>query len=315
MLVSVIIPCYNQAHFLRECIASLQAQTYPHWEAIVVDDGSPDDTAALAKRLADEDSRVRLIRKKNGGLSSARNAGLESVRGEFVQFLDADDLLVPTKFQIDLRVLEGAGQHSISISDYLFQSHNGTRFSNNYTQPRFLRPDDVELEMAVRWESDLSIPVHCVLVNVSLLRLHDIQFSEQLPNHEDWEFWMRIFSVAPTIKMTEQVGAIYRVGSGSMSRNAQAMFEGFMAAIRMRQTDPHTRPVVRRALKAKRALTTHYYQSGWRPKLKLLMQTPLIRRHVPWPIQRAVPSTLWLDLPDHIAAINERFLGVRRATT
>lgn len=90
-LISVIIPCYQQAHFLAEAIQSVLAQTYPRYEIIVVDDGSTDDTAAVAGRYA----ALTCIRQRNMGLPIARNVGWQASKGEYVVFLDADDRLLP----------------------------------------------------------------------------------------------------------------------------------------------------------------------------------------------------------------------------
>jgi glycosyltransferase involved in cell wall biosynthesis len=100
-LVSVIIPCYNQAHYLGEAIASVLGQTYTHYEIIVVDDGSTDDTARVAARHAG----VRCLRKKNGGLAAARNTGLRASEGDYVIFLDADDRLLPAALEAEVRCL------------------------------------------------------------------------------------------------------------------------------------------------------------------------------------------------------------------
>jgi len=95
--VSVVIPCYRQAQFLPEAIASVVAQTFTDWEIIIVDDGSPDDTAAVAQRLiaAHPDRRIRLIRQENRGLAEARNAGIRVARAPYILPLDADDMLEP----------------------------------------------------------------------------------------------------------------------------------------------------------------------------------------------------------------------------
>ena len=98
--VSVIIPCYKQAGFLRDAIESVLAQTYPYIEVIVIDDGSPDDTSDVASRYP----RVRCIRQENQGLSAARNIGIRESEGEFLVFLDADDRLTP-------KALESGVQH------------------------------------------------------------------------------------------------------------------------------------------------------------------------------------------------------------
>src|SRR6266849_10400417 len=90
-LVSVIIPCYNQAHFLHEAIESVLAQSYSNFEIILVNDGSTYSTAEVVRRH----SPVRYVYQENAGLSSARNTGLRHSRGEFLVFLDADDRLLP----------------------------------------------------------------------------------------------------------------------------------------------------------------------------------------------------------------------------
>jgi GT2 family glycosyltransferase len=89
-LVSVVIPCFNQAHFLEAAVASVRAQTYPHVDVLIVDDGSTDATGDVAARCG-----VRVVKQRNGGVSRARNAGIEAAAGSLVVCLDADDELLP----------------------------------------------------------------------------------------------------------------------------------------------------------------------------------------------------------------------------
>ena len=91
--VSIIVPCYKQAHFLKESLQSVLEQTYTNWECIIVNDGSPDDTERIAKGWCARDSRFHYLKKENGGLSSARNAGIATSTGEYILPLDADDVL------------------------------------------------------------------------------------------------------------------------------------------------------------------------------------------------------------------------------
>jgi glycosyltransferase involved in cell wall biosynthesis len=100
-LVSVIIPCYRQAHFLSDAIESVLTQSYPNVEAIVINDGSPDDTADVAARY----SSVRYVEQANRGLAAARNAGLAHSHGEFIVFLDADDRLMPDALRMNAALL------------------------------------------------------------------------------------------------------------------------------------------------------------------------------------------------------------------
>src|SRR5450432_4194524 len=97
-LISVIVPCYRQAKYLPDAVKSLIGQSYRHWECIIINDGSPDDTREVAAEQVRLDSRIRYVEQANGGCSSARNRGLTEANGDFVQFLDADDLLLPDKF-------------------------------------------------------------------------------------------------------------------------------------------------------------------------------------------------------------------------
>ena len=93
MKVSIIIPCYNSAAYLDACMASVLAQTMTDFEAILIDDGSRDDTLALARRWAQRDARVRVLAQENRGVAAARNLGLDGAQGEWITFVDSDDLL------------------------------------------------------------------------------------------------------------------------------------------------------------------------------------------------------------------------------
>ena len=92
-MVTVIVPIYNCEDKLDRCVNSIQNQTYKNLEIILVNDGSKDKSGAVCDRLAASDDRIIVVHKKNGGVSSARNKGLELAKGEYIQFVDADDFL------------------------------------------------------------------------------------------------------------------------------------------------------------------------------------------------------------------------------
>lgn len=94
-LISVIVPVYNAAKYLDACFKSLCAQDYPDWEAILVDDGSSDNSPRLCDEWAAREPRIRVLHRKNGGVSAARNAGIAEARGEYLAFLDSDDRIEP----------------------------------------------------------------------------------------------------------------------------------------------------------------------------------------------------------------------------
>jgi glycosyltransferase involved in cell wall biosynthesis len=108
-LVSVVIPAFNASNTLEQTLLSVSAQTYRNLEIIVVDDGSADHTAAIARNFSNLDPRVRLLQKSNGGVASARNAGTQACGAEFVAFIDADDLWHPTKISKQMALLTASG--------------------------------------------------------------------------------------------------------------------------------------------------------------------------------------------------------------
>ena len=103
-LVSIIVPVYNYKAYLRRCLDSIAAQTFTDWECLVVDDGSSDGSDAICDEAAAADERFRVIHKQNGGISSARNAGLEAARGKFVMFCDQDDAIDPHSMEYALEM-------------------------------------------------------------------------------------------------------------------------------------------------------------------------------------------------------------------
>ncbi|HKS40550.1 MAG TPA: glycosyltransferase [Blastocatellia bacterium] len=120
-LISIIIPCYNQSHFLGEAIESVFKQTYTHYEIIVVDDGSTDETASVAAGFGS----VRCLIQKNRGLAAARNAGLEASRGSYIVFLDADDRLLPNALEDGIKSLNSHPECAFAYGHIRLISANG----------------------------------------------------------------------------------------------------------------------------------------------------------------------------------------------
>lgn len=113
-LISVIIPVYKVEKFIGRCLDCLIAQTYPHWEAICVNDGSPDSSRDIVAGYALKDGRIKLLDKANGGVSSARNSGLGIAKGDFVIFLDSDDFLHPQTLEIAMSIAERDGSDMVT---------------------------------------------------------------------------------------------------------------------------------------------------------------------------------------------------------
>src|SRR4051794_27139056 len=108
-VLSVVVPIYNVAPYLDECLASIARQTRAELEVVMVDDGSTDDSAAIAARFADTDPRFTLVRKANAGLGAARNTGLEHATGEYLMFVDSDDSLAPYAAEILVGSIDKTG--------------------------------------------------------------------------------------------------------------------------------------------------------------------------------------------------------------
>ncbi|MBO5664653.1 MAG: glycosyltransferase [Bacteroidaceae bacterium] len=105
MKLSIIVPVYKVRRYLQRCIESILQQTYTDYELILVDDGSPDNCGAICDRYAQECDKVRVIHKKNGGLSSARNAGIAAARGEYITFVDGDDAVASGTYYYNMHIL------------------------------------------------------------------------------------------------------------------------------------------------------------------------------------------------------------------
>ena len=132
-LISVIIPVYNVEAYLPRCLDSVIQNTYRNLEIICVDDGSTDGSPEILRDYAQRDARITLITKENGGVSSARNAGLDRATGEFVAFIDSDDFVHPQYFELLLRAKEETGADMVAVN-YLPVEENLSVIYNKYLQ-------------------------------------------------------------------------------------------------------------------------------------------------------------------------------------
>ncbi|MGZ9735425.1 glycosyltransferase family 2 protein [Flavobacterium sp. GNP002] len=205
-IVSIIVPCYNQAYFLKESLQSVLDQSYAHWECIIVNDGSPDDTAIVAKQWCERNVRFQYVEQSNGGLSSARNAGIRVAKGEFILPLDADDILDVDYLMKTVPELEQNRKLGI-VSCY-------TRFFKNTIADSFheLKP-----------QGDRTIYLHYVnqLVATSLYRKECWSavggYDETMKKgFEDWEFWLNVTKRSWDFKIIPEFLFYYRKAQQSM---------------------------------------------------------------------------------------------------
>lgn len=130
LLISVIIPIYNVEHYLVDCLNSIVNQTYNNLEIILVNDGSPDNCGAICDQYAIKDQRIRVIHKENGGLSDARNVGLDMCIGDYISFVDSDDVIHPNFYDTLLKVIL---DYKVDIA---FCSIN--QFEESFSFPRYI---------------------------------------------------------------------------------------------------------------------------------------------------------------------------------
>ena len=123
-LLSIIVPVYKVENDLQKCIDSILAQTFTDFELILVDDGSPDNCPALCDAAAAKDARIRVLHQKNGGLSAARNAGLDVARGEWIGFVDSDDYIAPEMSEILYKAVQSTGA-DLALCDYVKVDETG----------------------------------------------------------------------------------------------------------------------------------------------------------------------------------------------
>lgn len=213
--VSIIVPCYNQARFLDEALQSVLVQTHINWECIIVNDGSSDNTEEVAKKWEDKDLRFVYIKKENGGLSSARNAGLEVAKGEYIQFLDSDDWIAATKLEMSINMLMAGIDKNvkIAISDF-------GRFIDKIDEPMLgygsLKEEYFNFEsMLYQWDETFAIPIHCGLFEKTLFQ--NFKFPQSLKAKEDWIMWVSLFYKDCKAVHINKVLALYRINPNGIT--------------------------------------------------------------------------------------------------
>ena len=185
-LVSVVMPAYNAERYIAASVRSALAQTYQNWELIIVDDGSTDGTAAVAKGFADADARVRYVYQKNGRLGNARNTGIRHARGPLVAFLDSDDLWMEEKLELQVRAMEESGADIVFTDGFIFYDDDVRDESLTFSTASGRLSGG---EMADYMLPDNRIPVLSVMVRKSWLDRVGPFDEEELC--EDYDLWLR----------------------------------------------------------------------------------------------------------------------------
>ncbi|WP_176421966.1 glycosyltransferase family 2 protein [Fibrobacter sp. UWH1] len=204
--ISVIIPAYNVEKYLLQCVKSVSNQTYKNLEIIVVDDGSKDSTLEIAQNLRNEDERIVVIHKENGGLSSARNAGMNIATGDYVLFLDSDDWFESNACEVAISVAE-TNHADIVLFDYYrefeheqvqYCAHKGDvlKYEKNGKREFFL----YDMKTITAWGKLYSRKILC-----------ELRFDEKMRTAEDVEFNYRVFSNVESAVYIRQCLLHYRM--------------------------------------------------------------------------------------------------------
>ena len=219
-LVSVIIPCYNQAHFLSEAIESVLAQSYRAYEIVVVDDGSPDNTSEVAARYPE----VRCIRQENQGLAGARNTGSRESKGEYLVFLDADDRLLPEALEVGVKNLK-AHPECAFVCGHSWEIAADGSFSQELSTPHV--GSELYLTLLSR--------KHFVLPGAVMYRRFVFElkggFNSALNAAADYDHYFRVARDFP-VYWHDEVVLEYRRHATNMTRNSALMLKDSIAVLR-----------------------------------------------------------------------------------
>lgn len=225
-VISIIVPCFNQGHYLSECLRSVRSQKFLNWECIIIDDGSTDDTKKVAKSFCDYDNRFNYYYQANKGLSGARNSGIDLARGSFMLFLDSDDSLEPSALQR----LWFAFQSDPDLV-MVFCGYYATNQKLNNTIKTvingFVRNRESFFEKLAF--ANL-LPIHTALIRKEVFESIGT-FDESLKSCEDWDFWLRLGRITNQIGYVPEALVRYRMTLGSMTRNVDTFFQAGMIVI------------------------------------------------------------------------------------
>ena len=235
-MISVVVPAYNAAKYLAETVQSLEAQTFADWELIIVDDGSTDETLAVAEKLAHRDSRISVFSQKNAGVSAARNAGSAQAdeTRPYMLYLDGDDLLVPGALQTLLPLLESRPEVAAACGFMQDIDAEGRVMAGYHRFEPLTRRRGVEGRRLVQRErgaplvfGDLCFHCHIITPGQVLIRKTALNaaglFDTARAYGEDYHFWWRLVMLAGPIAVTDEPVVLYRHHESNSSNSPKAV--------------------------------------------------------------------------------------------
>lgn len=202
--VSIIVPIYNVDQYIEKCIGSIMQQTYQNLEIILVDDGSPDDSGKIADEYALRDSRIKVIHKKNAGVSAARNTGIDAATGDYICFADGDDYVMPNYVEHLLKLcLDNDAEVAYTID--MFTTFHKEQVSNHFTQV-ISSEDATENILCYK----VPIGVYSKMFKRSFLNEHKLRFLEDVYIGEGFNFNTACFQRAKKVVLSSERIYFYR---------------------------------------------------------------------------------------------------------
>ena len=230
----MIVPTYNYGCFIGQTLECLRAQTYVNWECIVVDDGSTDDTAERVSRFMEQDARFKFLRQENARQAAAKNNGLQNSAGEYIQFLDADDLIEPQKFEQQVEYLEAHPEVDIVYGSMRY-------FKTEVPDERLYwvwgenKPWMPETSGSGREVLTALVRQNIMVINSPMIRRRVVDavglFDNKLPPAEDWDYWLRCAAAGMRFEFKELPGtlALVRWHSSSSSQDRRRMYVSMLS--------------------------------------------------------------------------------------
>ena len=227
-LISIIVPIYNTEKYLHECLNSIQQQTYPYFECIMVNDGSTDSSGIICQEYVENDSRFRYFEKDNGGVASARNLGLERSGGAYITFIDSDDWVEPNYLDVLYTALK-ENDTDVAISTYKRFAQDGVFYLRSYSREddEFLnigtRSRDSFLEILPRLgELDHSFySISSKLIKREIIG--NLLFDEQISYAEDLNFFFYLYLGVESVVYVRDYTYVYRTHDASTSQNVNEL--------------------------------------------------------------------------------------------
>lgn len=215
MELSIVIPVYNAERFIRECLDSVIINQF-EFEVILVNDGSSDSSLTICEEYATKDSRIRIVNKKNGGVSSARNAGIEVATGKYIMFLDADDYLTKDAFEYIEKYIACDKYEFVAMSYYsLFEDM--TRDLYEYNIDNQVTNQKSKIDEILYTSSDLNTCWGKLFLKDKIDK-YNIKFRTDLPIGEDYIFVADYYKYCKNVLLTNEPILFYRQHSGSAMR-------------------------------------------------------------------------------------------------